>query len=116
MKAFRKSSLLLVGAVAVACMATAALAAPPAGKGKRADDDFVKARANTKGPRITPPKTEAEALATRRITESGIIEMQLPEDRMVNLIAVKRADGTVVLVHGDADSAHDHVESKGEIE
>ncbi|WP_189455108.1 hypothetical protein [Cognatilysobacter bugurensis] len=92
------------------------MAAPPAGKGKRELADFVRGNANTKAPRVELPKTEAEAIAERRMTSAGIIELQLPEDRMVNLVQVKRADGTVVFAHQSDDATHDHVESTGDVE
>lgn len=115
MKALRKCSLLLAGAVLCAAGFTV-MAAPPAGKGKRELADFVRGKANTKAPRVELPRTEAEAVAERRMTSAGIIELQLPEDRMVNLAQVKRADGTVVFVHQADDATHDHVEPKGEVE
>lgn len=121
MKAFRKSSLLLAGAVMCAASVTA-LAAPPAGNSqghdKRELADFVRGKPNTKAPRVELPKTEAEAITERRVTSSGIVEVPLPEDRMVNLVQVKRADGTVVFVHQaeGAEHAHDHDAPKGEVE
>lgn len=117
MNAFRKSSLLLAGAVLCAASITV-MAAPPAGKGKRDLADFVRGKPNTKAPRVQLPKTEAEAIAERRITSAGIVEMQLPEDRMVNLVQVKRADGTVVFAHqaDDAKHDHDHAAPTGDVE
>lgn len=115
MKALRKSSLLLAGAVLCAASVTV-MAAPPAGKGKRELADFVRGKPNTKAPRVELPKNEAEAIAERRITSAGIVELQLPEDRMVNLTQVKRADGTVVFVHQGDDDTHDHAAPKGEVE
>lgn len=116
-KAFRKSSLLLAGAVLCAASVTV-MAAPPAGKGKRDLADFVRGKPNTKAPRIELPKTEAEAIAERRITSSGMLEIALPEDRMVNLVQVKRADGSVVFVHQAEGATHDHDHDapKGEVE
>lgn len=119
MNAFRKSSLLLAGAVLCAASITT-LAAPPAGQGKREAADFVRGKANTKAARVELPKNEAEAIAERRITSAGIVEIQLPEDRMVNLVQVTRADGSVVFVHqaegAEHDHGHDHAAPKGEVE
>ena len=48
---------------------------------------------------------------------NGIVEMQLPEDRIVNLAAVRRADGSVAVGHVDLDAAdaHVHVAPKQEV-
>lgn len=115
MKTFHQSRLLLAGAALCAASVTA-LAAPPAGKRELAD--FVRGKSNTKAARVELPETEAQAVAERRITSSGIVELQLPEDRLVNLVQVKRADGSVMFVHQaeGAEHAHDHDASKGEVE
>lgn len=115
MNVLRKSSLLLAGAVLCAASVTV-IAAPPTGKGKRELADFVRGKPNTKAPRVELPKNEAEAVAERRITSAGIVEMQLPEDRMVNLVQVTRADGTVAFVHLADGVEHEHVESTGDVE
>ena len=101
----RKSNLLLAtGAVlAVASFAVAAL--PPVGPSRRAPEDFVRGKSNTRAARIVPPKTERQAIAQRRLAMAGIVELELPEDRMVDLVAVKRADGRTVLVHEDETAA-----------
>lgn len=112
----RKSSVLLASALVLAAASFAVLAAPPAGKGKRDRDDFVRGNSNTKGQRVILPKSEQEAIAERRMTAAGIVEIQLPEDRMVNLVAIKRPDGTVVLVHEGEGATHDSVEAWGEVE
>jgi len=86
----------LLGVVSIAA---AAAAQPQAGKSKRDKADFVRGKENTKAKRVTPPRTEVEAVAQRRFTRQGIVELQLPEDRMVNLVAVRHADGTVTYQH-----------------
>lgn len=121
MKASRKSHLLLAGAALCAASLTA-LAAPPPGKGpKRELADFVRGQENTKAPRVELPRNEAEAVAERRMTAAGIVEMQLPEDRMVNLEKITRADGTVTYAHRaddaqDATAHDDDCAAKGEVE
>ena len=35
----------------------------------------------------------------RRVAAYGIVELELPEDRMVDLVAVRHADGTVTYQH-----------------
>lgn len=90
----------LIGAVAVAASATAQTSkGPDSGKSKRAHADFVRGSANTKKARVVQPRTEKEAIATRRQVEPGIIEMQLPEDRMVDLVGVRQADGSLRYEH-----------------
>lgn len=91
----------LIGAVALAATATA----QTTGKGdnssnnKRDRADFVRGNDNTKRQRVVLPKTEKEAIANMRRVEPGIIEMQLPEDRMVNLVPVRNADGSMGFEH-----------------
>ncbi len=69
------------------------------GNGKRDRADFVRGNASSKAPRVVPPKNEQEAIAARKVTAAGIIEMQLPEDRMVNLVRIENADGSVSYEH-----------------
>lgn len=121
MKSIKQSALLLASAVVLGAASFAVIAAPPADKGKRDRSDFVRGNANSKAEPVDLPSTERQAVAQARLTPAGIIEMQLPEDRMVNLVAVKRADGTVEMMHvGDLD-AHNHAapapaKPQGEIE
>ncbi|MDQ3205631.1 MAG: hypothetical protein M3Q40_03815 [Pseudomonadota bacterium] len=121
MKSIKHSTLLLASAVVLGAASFAVVAAPPADKGKPDRSDFVRGNANSKSKPVDLPKTEREAVAEARLTPAGIVEMQLPEDRMVNLVAVKRADGTVEMMHLDDDAAHDHAtpapaKPQGEIE
>lgn len=111
METIRRNALagLLAATCAVAC--AAAMAAPPdpeshPGKGKKSSS-FVRGEANSKVKRQQPPKTEAEAIATKRVVANGIVEMELPEDRMVNLVERTRADGTKEIGHFDLDKPVD---------
>jgi hypothetical protein len=49
------------------------------------------------------------------VISADIVEMQLPEDRIVNLAAVRRADGSVAVGHVDLDAAGAHVAPKQEV-
>jgi hypothetical protein len=51
------------------------------------------------------PRTEAEALRTKVEYANGMVSMDVPEDLMTELVAVRRADGTVEIVHGEAGQA-----------
>lgn len=89
---------------AAALLGAASIVVPVAaqsqnGKNNRDKADFVRGNATSKAKRVTPPSTEQEAVATRRVAARGIVELQLPEDRMVNLVAVRHADGTVTYQH-----------------
>lgn len=97
---------MLAIAVATCLVGTTALAAQPQEKrdshaAKRAA--FLRGDASSKAPRIPAPKNEAEAIAAKRVLANGIIEIQLPADRMLELTAIKRADGTVEVRHIDLD-------------
>ena len=108
---------LLIGAVALAATATAQTTDPDnnSSKTKRDRADFVRGNANTKQARVVQPKNEEEAMATRRLVEPGIIEMQLPEDRMVNLVAVRQADGSLRYEHLGEGQTSPADEPKGEV-
>ncbi|MEO6104523.1 MAG: hypothetical protein ABIP44_12935 [Pseudoxanthomonas sp.] len=84
-------------------------------KGKRDQGDFVRGYDNTKGKRIVPPKTEQEAIARKRTTARGVVELQLPEDRMVNLVAVRNPDGVVVGYQHQAEAAPSPQAAQGEV-
>lgn len=66
---------------------------------------FLRGDASTRAKPVVPPRSEREAVAAKRVLANGIVEMHLPEDRMLELVAVKQADGTVVVGHGDAAPA-----------
>ena len=68
---------------------------------------FLAGKAASKRAPVVQPKTETESVATRRVLAEGIVEMQLPEDRMVELVEIRRPDGTVFVGHrGDEAPAH----------
>lgn len=100
-----KSRTITQGLLAVAVLLGAASIIAPVvaqsqnGKGNRDKADFVRGNENSKAKRVTPPRTEQEAIASKRVAARGIVELQLPEDRMVNLVAVHHADGTVTYQH-----------------
>ena len=103
----------LLGAVSVAMPAAAQ---SQIGKGKRDLGDFVRGNENSKAKRVAPPKTEQEAIARKRVTAQGVVELQLPEDRMVNLVAVRGADGTVVgYRHQDESETPQAPATQGEV-
>lgn len=59
------------------------------------------AHAGKKG--FVMPRTEAEALATRRALPGGGTAIQVPESRMSDLIVERAADGALRIGHGDAE-------------
>lgn len=95
--------------IAVACSLASAgvLAATPvdAGNGKGLQRSaFVRGDAASKVKRHKAPKTEREALAAKHVVAHGIVAMELPEDRMVNLVATTRADGSIQIGHEELDA------------
>ena len=60
---------------------------------------FVAGKAESKAAEAVIPKNEKEAIARKRTLSSGIVGMQLPEDRMSHLVRVTQPDGTVQIVH-----------------
>lgn len=81
----------------VLCTCFAAQAAQPTAK-KPAPQvrltPFVLGAASSKAKAVAAPKTHQQSLATKRYVRSGIVSYQLSEDRMVNLVQVRRADGS----------------------
>ena len=49
------------------------------------------------------PRTEAEALATKRALPGGGTAVQVPESRMSDLVVERAADGALHIGHGDAE-------------
>lgn len=97
--------------IAVACSLASAgvLAATPVdagndGKGLQRSA-FVRGDAASKVKRHKAPKTEREAVAAKHVVAPGIVAMELPEDRMVNLVAIQRADGSIDIGHEEVDAA-----------
>ena len=102
----------LLGAISVVAPAAAQ---SQTGKGKRDLGDFVRGNENSKARRVTPPKTEQEAIARKRVTARGVVELQLPEDRMVNLVAVRDADGMVVGYRHEGEGENHQPQAQGEV-
>lgn len=99
-----RSTILTVGAAALVAVGSAGFAdaAQPSqnAQAKAAQRAaFMRGDASTKVRPQPQPQTEQEALATKREVMPGVIEMQLPEDRMVELVLVRDADGTTRMVH-----------------
>jgi hypothetical protein len=106
MKAVIRATAVLLAAGGVA--AVPVMAAQPAEKAnekaaKRAA--FLRGDAATRKQPQVQPSNEQEALRTRRQVAPGVIEMKLPEDRMLNLVLVRHADGTSEIVHEPLDGA-----------
>lgn len=106
----RKTSALAIAVLGVVAIAGAQAAQPAdvAAKKELRRQAFLQGKAASKVVPQKQPRNEREALATRRVTQSGIVEMQLPEDRMLELTAVRRADGTIAVGHQALDGAHAH--------
>ena len=51
------------------------------------------------------PRNEAEALRTKVEYPNGMVSMDVPEELMTEIVAVRRADGTVEITHGEAGHA-----------
>lgn len=98
---------ILAGAPALAAQDQDKAAEKAAAKAQKREA-FLKGQASSKIRPVVQPKTEKEALATKRVLANGIVEMQLPEDRMLEVVEIKRADGSVVVGHR-GDDAHARV-------
>lgn len=98
-RAIKQHLLTAAALLGAASIVVPAVAQSQNGKSKRDKGDFVRGNEKSKAKRVTPPKTEEEAIAGKRVAARGIVEMELPEDRMVNLVAVRHADGTVSYQH-----------------
>jgi hypothetical protein len=98
-----RQRLILIGITAACGLASASvMAAEPTNAGQGAKKGlyrtaFVRGDASSKAKRHVAPRTEREALARRTLVANGIVGMELPEDRMVNLVQVRRPDGTFEL-------------------
>jgi len=88
-----------IGLAAVCGLACAsALAANPQGAKKGLyRSAFVRGDASSKARPHVAPRSEREAVARKTYLANGIVAMELPEDRMVNLVAVRQPDGSVVM-------------------
>lgn len=98
-RAIKQVLLTVAALLGAASIVVPAVAQSQNGKSKRDKGDFVRGNENSKAKRVTPPRTEQEAIASKRVAARGVVELQLPEDRMVNLVAVRHADGTVTYQH-----------------
>lgn len=100
--------LLPAAAIGVIFLAgTTAQAAQPADKAaaKAAKREaFLRGDASSKAKRVVLPRTETEAVAAKRVSSTGSLLMPVSEDRMLNIYAVKRADGSYTTSH-DAQPA-----------
>ena len=87
---------------AVFLVGTSAHAAQPADKAaaKAAKREaFLRGDTSSKGKRVVLPRTETEAVAAKRVLPAGVVEIPVPEDRLMNVYAVKRADGSYTTSH-----------------
>lgn len=100
MRIYSVARLTLMGAALGVCSSASAADATsqPSTKELRLTP-FVLGEASSRAKRHAAPRTEKEALARKRIVRGGIIAFELPEDRMVNLVAVRRADGVMETMH-----------------
>jgi hypothetical protein len=94
--------------IAAACglLSANAAAVDPTGAGQGAKKGlhrtaFVRGDASSKAKRYVAPRNEREALARRKVLANGIVVVELPEDRMVDLVAVQRDDGTIAIGHAE---------------
>ncbi len=93
------ASRLLPGLIIGVCFAANAAETPSKNSKEVRLTPFVLGAASSKVKRHVAPNTEREALAKKRVVRAGVIEMELPEDRMVNLVAVPGPDGRMRVVH-----------------
>ena len=104
------ASRLLPGLIICTCFAASAAQPPAKSAAKEVRmTPFVLGHASSKTKRHVAPRTEREALAKKQFVRSGVIAMELPEDRMVNLVAVPRADGTVEVLHEGQAPRHEEM-------
>lgn len=84
----------------VLCTCFAAQAAQPTAK-KPAPQvrltPFVLGAASSKAKPVVAPKTQQQARATKRYVRNGIVAYRLSEDRLVNMVQVRRPDGSTVI-------------------
>lgn len=84
--------------------ATGRLRAPTAAEQAALSAATPRARGADRVPGASPmPKTRAEAQRTFRVHRDGSFSMLTSEDMMSHVTATQREDGSIVLVHGDAD-------------
>ena len=71
---------------------------------------FLNGAPSSKARAVVQPKTESEAVAAQRVVSAGIVEMQLPEDRMLELVEIKHADGSVSVGHPGDEARAKNIE------
>lgn len=106
----RKHVLVAVAAIAGVGAVTAAIAQPPEFvRGEQQRKAFVRAEASSKASRPAQPATEAEAVQQMKVLPGGVIEIPLPEDRMLYVNRVVDAQGKAHVGHVEPrQSAHTH--------
>ena len=67
---------------------------------------FVRAQASSKAPAPAQPANEAEAIREMKVLADGIIEIPLPEDRMLYTRRVVDAQGKVHVGHIDLEPSN----------
>jgi hypothetical protein len=105
----RKTCVLATAVLGVLAIAGAHAAQPAdvAAKKELRRQAFLQGKAASKVLPQKQPRNEREAMATRRVTPSGIVELKLPEDRMLELTAIRRADGSIDVGHHALDGGRD---------
>lgn len=97
------SRALLPGLIIGTCFA--ANAAQPPSKAKEVRlTPFVLGAASSKAKPHVSPKNEQQALATKRYVRAGVVSMELPEDRVVYMVAITNPDGSTRIVEEAAGS------------
>lgn len=98
------ASRLLPGLIIGACFTANAAEAPSKNSKEVRLTPFVLGAASSKAKAHVSPKNEQQAIATKRVTRAGVIEMELPEDRAMTLVALRHADGTTEIREEEAGS------------
>lgn len=112
-----KRALVAIAAIASAGAVLSASAQPP--EFVRAEQQrkaFIRAESSSKAARPAQPETEAQAVAEKQLLPGGIIEIPLPEDRMLYMTRTVDAQGRVHVGHAETEASghtHRHAPSKG---
>lgn len=100
----------------IGAMTTAFAQPPEFVKAELQRKAFVRAQASSKASRPAQPANEAEAVAQKKMVREGIIEIPLPEDRMLYTQRTVDAQGKAHVGHVESkSSAHaysTHAEEK----
>lgn len=62
--------------------------------------------ARSSAQRAAIPRTEAESMATTRTLANGTVARKVPLTQMSTLTAVRNADGSISIAHGDEHGTH----------